>query len=133
MVWVAGELGQPLPAALPAVGFAEPDAMAGLRAPGGVTQPGAGFDVIAVYDTIARTIYLPVGWTGDTPEALSVLVHEMVHHLQAASGARFACPAAREKAAFALQDRFLHRFGRDLETAFGTNALFLLVATNCMP
>jgi hypothetical protein len=36
----------------------------------------------AVYDDRTRTIFLPDTWTGETPADLSVLVHEMVHHLQ---------------------------------------------------
>src|SRR5438105_9361968 len=39
-------------------------------------------EVIAAYDPLANTIYLPQGWSGSTTAELSVLVHEMVHHLQ---------------------------------------------------
>src|SRR4051812_2907671 len=39
-------------------------------------------EAVAVYDDRTRTIFLPDTWTGETPADLSVLVHEMVHHLQ---------------------------------------------------
>jgi hypothetical protein len=53
-------------------------------------------DVMGAYDEASRTIYLTEGWDGHTPDQLSVLVHEMVHHLQASADMRFACPAERE-------------------------------------
>jgi hypothetical protein len=60
-----------------------------------------------------------------------MLVHEMVHHFQAAAGQRFACPAEREKAAFAVQERWLARSGQTLESAFRIDRMYLLVATTC--
>jgi len=38
-------------------------------------------DTLAFYNNVTKTIYLPEGWTGRTPAELSLLVHEMVHHL----------------------------------------------------
>jgi hypothetical protein len=87
---------------------------------------------VALYDGRDRTVYLPRGWTGATPVEASMLVHEMVHHFQAAAGERFACAAAREKDAYALQARWLEAFGTDLERGLGVNGLFVLLATNCM-
>jgi hypothetical protein len=87
--------------------------------------------IVAIYDDRARTIYLPETWTGDTPVALSVLVHEMVHHLQNLAGMTFACPEAREKLAYAAQQDWLALFGRDIFTEFETDPLTLLVRTEC--
>jgi hypothetical protein len=39
-------------------------------------------EAVAVYDDLTKTIFLPHSWKGETPADLSVLVHEMVHHLQ---------------------------------------------------
>ncbi|WP_262047519.1 DUF6647 family protein [Bradyrhizobium sp. Bra78] len=88
-------------------------------------------DVVAFYDDRTRTIYLSDKWTGTTPAELSVLVHEMVHHLQNQAGAAYECPAEREKLAYEAQDKWLHLFGRDLEAEFGINGLALLVSTSC--
>lgn len=85
--------------------------------------------VVAVYDD--QTIYLSEAWTGHTPADLSVLVHEMVHHLQAAADMRFACPAEREVLAYHAQDAWLALFGESLESAFGIDAATLLVGTVC--
>ena len=91
-------------------------------------RPG---EVVAVYDHPGRTIYLSDSWTGSTPADLSVLVHEMVHHLPAVSDMRFACPAEREVVAYRAQEAWLGLFGENLESAFGIDAATLLVGTVC--
>ena len=88
--------------------------------------------VVALYDHARRTIFLPDDWTGSRPADQSVLVHEMVHHLQNAMRLRFECPAAREKLAYKAQDRWLGRFGTDLETEFKLDPFSILMASACM-
>jgi len=87
---------------------------------------------IAVYDDEMKTIYLPENWTGNTPAELSVLVHQMVHHLQGATLARYECPQAREELAYTAQARWLDLFGRNLETEFNIDPLTLVVSTRCI-
>jgi hypothetical protein len=65
-------------------------------------------------------------------EELSVLVHEMVHHLQNAGGLKYACAQAREKTAYQAQDKWLRQFGRNLTVAFALDPMTVLVRTNCM-
>ena len=88
-------------------------------------------EVVSVYDTLQGVILLPDGWTGRTPAGLSVLVHEMVHHLQTVAELRYACPAEREKLAYEAQERWLEQFHTSLEREFGIDKLTLLVSTNC--
>jgi hypothetical protein len=88
--------------------------------------------LIAVYDDEMKTIYLPKNWTGSTPAELSVLVHEMVHHLQGATPARYECPQAREELAYIAQEKWLSLFGHDLETEFNIDPLTLVVSTRCI-
>jgi hypothetical protein len=92
----------------------------------------AGREIAGVYDDGTRTIYLPQGWSGTTPAELSVLVHEMVHHLQNGAQLKYECPQAREKLAYAAQDRWLGRYDRSLESEFGIDPFTLLVRTRCM-
>ena len=87
--------------------------------------------VVAVYVDDDRMVYLPEDWTGSTPAELSVIVHEMVHHLQNEAGLKFACLEVREDVAFAAQARWLALFGTDLQTEFGIDPFTLLVRTNC--
>lgn len=95
-------------------------------------RPASQRDVDALYDHSTRTIYLPAGWTGKTPAEVSVLVHEMVHHLQNVAGLKYDCPQAREKLAYAAQDQWLALSGRNLIDEFKLDALTVLLRTKCM-
>ena len=95
-------------------------------------SPPAQREVVAVYHYATRTIYLPDGWTGRTPAELSVLVHEVVHHLQSLAGIKYECPQAREKLAYAAQEKWLGLFGRDLARDFEVDPFTLLVSTRCI-
>jgi Domain of unknown function (DUF6647) len=88
-------------------------------------------DTVAVYSDSTRTIYLAEDWTGGTPAELSVLVHEMVHHLQSLAGLKYECPQAREELAYLAQERWLALFGRNLEQDFELDGFSLLVKTKC--
>jgi hypothetical protein len=89
-------------------------------------------DIVAVYDDKRRTIYLPEEWTGETPAEMSVLVHEMVHHLQNEAYTKFPCPQAREQLAYAAQQRWLEAHGQTLEEQFQLDPMTLLLTTRCM-
>jgi hypothetical protein len=88
-------------------------------------------EVVSVYDDANATILLPDGWTGSTPAELSVLVHEMVHHLQKSAGLKYGCPAERERPAYEAQEKWLGLFGQSLESEFQIDAMTLLVSTRC--
>jgi hypothetical protein len=132
--WVAAELGEPVPDVLPEVLFVD-RATLGALARSDETLPashGSEPDLQALYRFGSRTIHLPSDWTGATAAQMSILVHEIVHHFQALRGDIHACPAAREELAFAVQARWLEAHGESLESAFGVEPLFLIVATNCL-
>jgi hypothetical protein len=86
---------------------------------------------VAVYDDLNETIFLPDNWKGNTPAELSVLVHEMVHHLQNKSHLRYECPGAREEFAYTVQEKWLSLFGRDLASEFQIDPFTLKVSTTC--
>jgi hypothetical protein len=90
-----------------------------------------GRSVVAIYDRSTKTIMLQEGWSGTTAAELSVLLHELVHHLQDASNLRYECPAAREQLAYAAQERWLALFGQSLESQFDIDAFTLKVSTTC--
>ena len=89
-------------------------------------------EVVALYNDMTKTIFLPDAWTGATAAEVSVLVHEMVHHLQKLAGMRFECPAAREKVAYLAQDKWLERFGLSLEREFELDMFTVVVSSACM-
>ncbi|MGB0086854.1 MAG: DUF6647 family protein [Rhodomicrobiaceae bacterium] len=105
------------------------------RNSGAVTRdaaaPNNSLTVVAVYDPRTKTILLPEGWTGTTPAELSVLVHEMVHHLQNLAEIKFECPQALEQLAYAAQEKWLGLFGHNLLEDFDLDPLTLLVRTRC--
>lgn len=86
---------------------------------------------VSIYDDKARTIYLPANWNGTTPADLSVLVHEMVHHMQNVGDLRYECAGAREKLAYEAQEKWLGLFGRDLGGEFDLDPFTLKVSTSC--
>jgi hypothetical protein len=89
-------------------------------------------EIQAFYDDQRRTILLAEGWDAKSPQDVSILVHEMVHHLQNLDQRRYACPAAREKLAYEAQDSWLGLFGSSLEIQFDIDAMTLLLSTKCM-
>ncbi|MGZ9143232.1 MAG: DUF6647 family protein [Candidatus Binatia bacterium] len=95
------------------------------------TSPGER-EVVSVYSFSNDTIYLPEGWTGNTPAEISVLVHELVHHLQNRSGMKFECVQELEGTAYAAQERWLGLYGHDLLTDFDVDAFTLLASTRCI-
>lgn len=99
---------------------------------GQLARRGRGRDVEGLYDDASRTIYLREGWTGATPTETSVLVHEMVHHLQNVAGLKYECPQAREEPAYVAQNRWLARSGRSIIKEFKLDPMTLLVRTKCM-
>jgi hypothetical protein len=98
---------------------------------GRTAPPEFGQEIYALYDDTRRIIYLQEGWTGTTPAEVSVLVHELVHHLQNAAGIKFTCAQEREKDAYAAQGAWLALFDRTLEQEFEIDPMTVLVRTNC--
>lgn len=86
----------------------------------------------ACYDEPTLTILLGDDWNPGSPRDVSVVVHEMVHHLQHLDGQRFACPEAREKLAYEAQQDWLVMFGTSLEEKFRVDPMTLLLSTKCM-
>jgi hypothetical protein len=137
VLWLSANFDLPAVQEHPRVEFVAPDKIVALRYNGlagqSIDKSGASgqSSVIAVYHHATRTIYLPEGWTGHTPAELSVLVHEMVHHLQHVGKLKFACPQEREEIAYKAQERWLGLFGRDLFRDFELDPFTILVTTRC--
>jgi hypothetical protein len=131
--WLTFEFDLPAIQNPPTIAFASARRMIRLRVRDVPSDRWAGYpaDVLAVYDDEARTIYLPEGWIGNTAAELSVLVHEMVHHMQNSAGKKFECPEAREKQAYQAQEKWLGLFGSDLTGDFEIDPFTLLVRTTC--
>ncbi len=138
--WLSTTFELPPQNRLPRIEFAAASKIAALRysdlfgnhPDGLVAPPPAGQrEVVAIYDHQTMSIVLPDGWTGRSPAELSVLVHEMVHHLQKLGGLKFACPEEREKLAYRAQEQWLNLFGRDLFRDFEIDPFTLLATSAC--
>ena len=142
VTWLGSNFDLPAGADHPAIAFVSQSRLATMRAEDrafsrGFTQQAAGDEpdprrVVAVYDNNLKTIFLSDDWTGKSPANQSVLVHEMVHHLQNLAGLKFECPMAREKVAYMAQDQWLKRFGTSLETEFDLDMFTVLISSACM-
>ena len=130
VTWLAANFELPAIYNHPRIAFAPPQQIASLRY--GTADASGGRHVIGVYVDRSQTIYLPRGWTGRTPAELSVLVHELVHHLQNLDKRDYDCPEAREKLAYDAQEKWLGLFGRSLLQDFHLDAMTLKVVTACM-
>lgn len=101
----------------------------GLREKSFGTASDGGDNILAFYDRGTATIYLCDHWTGDTPVGMSILVHELVHHMQSMAGDRGDIGAGGERLAYALQDRWLRVHGTDLNKAFGIDPFSVTMLT----
>ena len=90
-------------------------------------------DFLGAYDSRTETIYLREGWSPGSVADVSVLVHELVHHLQHRADLRYSCPQAREALAYEAQARWLALFGDDLESAFALDRMSIKLKTQCLP
>jgi hypothetical protein len=142
-IWLNESLALPLPRTAPRITLASPARITAMRyrtlGPGLPPQPDGErrmldprSGVVAVYDDASETIYLPEGWSASSPTDMSVLVHELVHHLQKQAQLKFYCPQEREKLAYEAQERWLARSGLSLQRAFEIDRLTLFVQTSCM-
>jgi hypothetical protein len=138
--WLSQDFALPYIDTPPAIAFARPAMIQSMRyeniplnvgSPAHEDLPLVESEVVAVYHDASQTIYLPIGWTGSTSTELSILVHELVHHLQNLSGMKFACAEEREKLAYEAQRAWLALFGRDFFSDFESDPFTLLVRTQC--
>jgi hypothetical protein len=146
VTWLATNFELPASHSHPRVELASPAKLAAVRyrglAPGpqqGIVVVGnqatplsLGRDLLAVYDRASRTMYLREGWAGATPAEISVLVHEMVHHLQSEAGLAYPCPAASEKLAYEAQQKWLALSNLSLEREFEVDRFTIMVRASCM-
>lgn len=130
MLWLSLNSGLPTTPDQPLVRQLPSDQIAAMRYGPAASRTN---DLLAVYDSSRETIVLRDDWDARTPADVSVLVHELIHHLQHRSEQTFECPGAREAQAYAAQDEWLRLFGLSLESAFAIDPMTLKLRTSCLP
>lgn len=131
MTWIASETGLPVPDSPPGVTFVSAREMATRAHPEGRYDPTVAGRYLALYHPESRTILLRDDWKRHDLRDRSILVHELVHHMQAAAGRRYACRGARERVAYETQARWLEQRGAHLFRVLGLNRLFYYLITTC--
>lgn len=80
------------------------------------------------YDPDRQTIWLVPPWDRNDPFDVSVLVHEQMHHRQAAAG-HWYCPAAQELPAYRMQQKWLAQWGLEPNV----NWVAVVLEAGCTP
>ena len=128
--WIQARSNLPLPERLPEVRRMSREDMARVFA-GETPGASSGRQIEALYDSRNTTILLAPDWNPERARDISVLLHEMVHHMQFAADAPADCPAARERTAYDLQTAWLEEHDLDLFDEFELNGLTLMILTTC--
>jgi len=136
MLWLSANFDLPTVQELPRIKYAPAAAMVSLRRDNASSAnphavDSADPDTLAVYRDDTKTIYLREEWKGNTAADLSIVLHELVHHMQNVGKLRFECPQQRERLAYQAQERWLSLFSTDLQKEFGLDAFTLLVKSSC--
>ncbi len=131
--WLSRNFDLPAASPAPRIVLASTEAMESLRHRNALagSRTGKASDIVAIYVDAERTVYLREGWNGTSPAEQSVLVHEMVHHLQNLTGIAYACTEERERLAYAAQGAWLSMFGSDLSQEFGIDPFTILARSLC--
>jgi hypothetical protein len=146
VIWLASNFDLPAIKDRPTIAFVSPTKLAAMRAEDQAfsqrrvrtsdsEEPVVPTDrrrVVALYDNIEKAIFLSDDWKVTSQADQSVLVHEMVHHLQNVGRLKFECSMAREKLAYLAQDQWLGRSGMSLEQEFEVDMFTVLISSSCM-
>ncbi|MBK1668127.1 hypothetical protein CKO28_08770 [Rhodovibrio sodomensis] len=131
MVWISSVSELPLPENLPEITRVEPAQMASLANGPGAADPTEDRGYLALYHAESRTVLLRSDWDMGDLRDRSILVHELVHHLQAEAGRDYVCRGAMEREAYEIQAAWLEERGADLLEVMNMNGLFLHAVTRC--
>ena len=89
---------------------------------------------IALYDNKQQHIILNEKFNIETVHDQSVLLHELIHHVQLHNGVykKVKCKNELEAEAYELHDKWLReKYGVTLKNIIGINELFLIFVTTC--
>lgn len=135
MAWASAHTGLPVPTTTPTIIAADRCEIERLYFDDPNRECSDVMSIVAVYDHRIEAMFLPDTWAPDQLYDISVLLHELVHHMQAAAGITaetVGCVGAEiEKPAYDAQIAFLRAAGvKPLET-MGINDLSYMMLTMC--
>ena len=129
LLWIAGETGLAMPPPPPVELLSKEQFSE--RAYGRSWRPGD--DVWGLYDGDSGTVYLLEGWNAAELRSRSVLLHELVHHVQAFHRISYECSATREREAYDLTVKWLRGQGvADPYAVMDTDEYTLIAMSACL-
>lgn len=136
MVWASAQTGLPVPDETPRIVMAEPCEIERLFHDDGTRDCGdEGMRTVAIYDHRIDTIFLPDTWKPGSLYHVSMLLHELVHHMQDKTGLNMdtaPCPGRDlEKPAYEAQFAFLAAAGLDPMPVMGINKMAYFFIVGC--
>lgn len=131
MIWIATVTALPVPNAVPEIERLDGRQMWDMLHTDIPYESRGSSDVIAIYNLEKRIMHLRHDWAPKGHKNLSVLVHELVHHMQSEAGKKFACRGEMEREAYEVQIAYLDKYGLKIEELFQINAMFLMAVTSC--
>ena len=127
ITWIAAKTGWTISKA-PPVHFISSDELVNTFTGGKPTTSR----VEALYSDENHSIYLPDGWRADDLRDRSILLHELVHHLQYLNRVEATCASEHELQAVKLQVTWLREQGaEDPLGLLGINDLFIRMLGQC--
>lgn len=133
MVWISQHSDLPIPDTYPTVHFESFEQLHARGKPNLPYDPTSQPHILGLYKD--NKIYLHDRWRPDRVRDLSMLVHELVHHMQwHYNWNAYECSQKREELAYWMQFAFMKRQGiEEPMTSMGLNRLSLYVLTTCPP
>ena len=145
MLWITTVTGYPMPEKLPIIKYASPSEVYYRQyrcdAPTKHTKkkcedinPKEAEKTLAIYNHHTDTIYLKDGLENMFNKNIyeSIVVHELVHHMQYESDAQFDCLGQYEEDAYEIQDKFLLSRGENgVIESLRLNELYLMMIFQC--
>ena len=91
----------------------------------------AGSNILALYDRKTKTILLKKSWNAESIVDRSILLHELVHHLQYENEIVDRCKGEIEQEAYEVQDEWLKQYGTNIFDALNLGYLYYLTIITC--
>ena len=88
---------------------------------------------IGLYDHDRKVIHLnPIIRTYDKPVRDSVIIHELVHHMQFSANIPYQCFGQLEETAYDIQNKYIKKEGKkDIFTELNISPLYLFIIFSC--
>ena len=96
-----------------------------------------GYKTLALYIESSETIYISNDFWWPSKKDQSILLHELVHHMQFANNYQKTTESCKrsvlEAQAYSVQSEWLKTHGMSLEKDIGIGPLYLYIITTCIP